>query len=53
MLGRQHVRTATEETVKTTLMILLLSQITPGPSISAELQALFDADQKQRDGTID
>jgi hypothetical protein len=39
--------------VKTILMLLLLSQITPGSSISGELKALFDADQKQRDGTID
>ena len=39
--------------MKTILMLLMLSQITNGPSISEELKALFDADQKQRDGTID
>ena len=31
----------------------MLSQLTPGAAISEELKALFDADQKQRDGTID
>ena len=39
--------------MKTILMLLMLSQGTTGPSISEELKALFDADQKQRDGTID
>jgi hypothetical protein len=39
--------------VKTILMLLMLSQITTGAAISEELKALFDADQKQRDGTID